>query len=86
MPFKVRASAVANVNPFKSSAAPAATVVPAATVPNGVFAPLPAAPSFNVPALIDVAPVYVLAPESVSVPVLDFVKDNAPLPFERTPE
>jgi len=86
VPFKVSASAVASVNPFKSRAAPVVTVVPKPIVPNGVFAPLPAAPSFNVPTLIVVKPVYVFAPESVSMPAPVFVRDNAPVPFERTPE
>jgi acyl-CoA synthetase (AMP-forming)/AMP-acid ligase II len=57
VPFKVRASAVPSVSPFKSSAAPLATVVPAPVVPNGVLVAPPAAPSFNMPALMVVAPV-----------------------------
>src|SRR5205823_4915641 len=36
VPFKVSASAVPSVKPFKSRAAPEATVVPAAVVPSGV--------------------------------------------------
>ena len=48
---------VANVKPFRSSAAPDATVVPEAVVPRGVFVAPPAAPSFNVPVLMVVKPV-----------------------------
>ena len=57
VPFKVSASAVPKVKPFKSSAAPLATVVPAPVVPKGVLVAPPAAPSFNMPALMVVAPV-----------------------------
>ena len=58
VPLIVGGSAVTSVNPFRSSAAPVAeTVVPAAVVPSGLFAPLPAAPNLSVPALIVVKPV-----------------------------
>ena len=56
-PLIVSPSAVPRVNPFRSSVAPSLTVVPAPVVPNGVFVPPPAAPSFNVPAEIVVKPV-----------------------------
>ena len=69
VPFNVNASAVARVYPFRSRQAPLDTVVLPAVVPNGELLPLPAEPNFNVPALIVVDPVYVLAPESVHVPV-----------------
>ena len=73
VPFNVNTSAVPSEKPFKSRTAPAVTEVPAPVVPSGVFVPPPAAPSFNVPALIVVKPVNVLAPESVHVPVPLFV-------------
>src|SRR6266496_1745101 len=49
VPLIVSASAVESVIPFRSSAAPLLTLVPPPVVPNGVFPPLPAAPSFNIP-------------------------------------
>ena len=52
----VIASAVPRVNPFKSSVAPDAIVVPAFVVPNGVLTAPPFAPSFKVPTLIVVTP------------------------------
>ena len=56
VPVMDRGSAALSVKPPRSSAAPVAeTVVPAAVVPSGVFAPLPVAPSLSVPALIVVA-------------------------------
>ena len=58
VPFKVSASAVPNVKPPKSNAAPVAdTTVPAPVVPSGVFAAPPVAPNFKIPALIVVKPV-----------------------------
>ena len=81
VPFNVNASAVPSVNPFRSSVAPLATVVPAAVVPSGVFVAPPAAPNFSVPALMFVAPVYVLAPDSVHVPVPALVTVPAPVPM-----
>ncbi len=45
-------------------------MVPAAVVPNGLFDPLPAAPSFSVPRLMVVVPLYVLTPDRVQVLVL----------------
>ena len=81
VPFNVSASAVPSVNPFKSSVAPAATVVPAPVVPSGVFVAPPAAPSFKVPTLIVVNPVYELLPETVVVPVPALVSATVPLPF-----
>ena len=80
-PLSVSASAVPSVNPFKSSTAPLATVVPPATVPRGVFTPSPAAPSLSVPALTVVVPLYVLAPDSVSVPVPFLVSPNPAPPL-----
>ena len=86
VPFKVSPSEVASVNPFKSSA-PAATIVPAPVVPNGVLGLTPAAPSCNIPALIVVAPVYVFAPERVHVPAPLFVSvpDVVPRMLARLP-
>ena len=57
VPLSVSASAVPKVNPLRSRVAPSLTSVPAPVVPNGVFVPPPAAPSFNVPAEIVVRPV-----------------------------
>ena len=79
IPLIVNPSAVPNVNPFKSKDAPEDTTVPAAVVPNGVFAAPPAAPNFIVPSLIVVAPVYVFAPDKVKAVAPTFVKANAPL-------
>ena len=69
VPFIVSASAVDNVIPFRSSAAPAVTEVIPPVVPNGVFVPSPAAPSLSMPALTVAPPEYVLFPESINVPV-----------------
>jgi hypothetical protein len=79
VPFNVNASAVPNVYPFRSSTAPDVILVAPAVVPNGVFVPPPAAPSFNVPALIVVVPVYVLAPDNVKTPLPALVTPNAPV-------
>jgi hypothetical protein len=57
VPFKVRLSFAVSVKPLRSRVAPLVTVVPAATVPRGVFAPDPAEPNLKVPAVIEVAPV-----------------------------
>ena len=60
VPFIERASVAATVreNPFRSNTAPDATVVPAAVVPSGPLAlDADEIPSFNVPALMVVAPV-----------------------------
>ena len=77
VPFKVNASVAEEVNekPFKSNTAPEVTETPPAFDPKGPDEPkVDETPNFNVPAVIEVAPVYVFAPESVSVPDPDFVK------------
>ena len=79
IPLIVNPSAVPNVNPFKSKDAPEDTTVPAAVVPNGVFVAPPDAPSFIVPSLIVVVPVYVFAPDKVKAVAPTFVKVKAPL-------
>ena len=56
VPFKVSASAVPSVNPFRSRAAPEMTEVAPAVVPSGVFVLPPDAPSLRVPALMVVKP------------------------------
>ena len=62
-----------------SRTAPELTVVPPAPVPRGPLAvSAEDIPSFSVPALIVVAPVYVFAPESVQVPVPSLVSVRAP--------
>ena len=73
VPLRVKASAVAKVNPFKSNAAPEETVVPDPIVPKGEFGLVPVAPSFIVPAEMVVAPVNELSPLRVKVPVPCFV-------------
>ena len=73
VPFKVKASVVLKVKPFKSRTAPPVTEVPAAVVPNGPLVPSPVAPNLTVPALIVVRPVKVLLPDNVSVPEPDLV-------------
>ena len=61
-PFRVKASGIDVLlieNPFKSKAAPEATVVPAALDPNGPLSAVfksPPIPNFKVPSLIVVAP------------------------------
>ena len=57
MPFKIKASAVAKVKPFRSKVAPLDTTVPAPVVPNGEFGLVPVAPNFKVPSLTVVKPV-----------------------------
>ena len=62
VPFKVNGLALESVKPFRSKTAPELTVV-AEEVPNAaVF------PKSKVPAVIAVAPVYVLVPDNVQVP------------------
>ena len=56
VPFRVSASEVPSVKPFKSRVAPDETVTPPAEVPKGVLVAVPAAPNFNVPELMVVAP------------------------------
>ena len=63
----------AKVKPPRSRVAPAVTEVPAAVVPSGVLVTPPAAPSFNIPALMVVNPVKVFAPDNINVPVPLFV-------------
>ena len=82
VPFNVIGSLAELVNeyPLRSRTAPAVTDVVPAVVPRG-----PAVdnaedtPSFNVPALIVVPPVNVLAPERVNVPEPLLVKAPVPL-------
>ncbi len=79
VPLSVNASAVPNVKPAKSSAAPLVTEVPAAIVPKGVLVASPTAPSFRVPALTVVSPVKVPAALIVSVPAPSLVRVPAPV-------
>jgi len=72
--LSVNASAPTVIPPCSSNAAPEATLTPPVVVPKAL-----AFCMFTTPELIDVAPVYVLFPESVNVPVPDFVKPPAPL-------
>ena len=58
------ASAVAYATLARSNVAPLATVVSAAVVPRASSAVI-----FSVPALTEVAPVYIFVPDSVKVPV-----------------
>ncbi len=79
VPRRVIVSDVPRVKPFRSKAAPATDiVVPATVVPKGPLMPSPLAPSFNVPALIVVKPVYELFPAS-SIPSPALVKATVPL-------
>jgi hypothetical protein len=84
VPFSVRGSVAVpvNENPFKSNTEPRVTDVRPAVVPRGpAVATADDTPSFSVPALIVVRPVYVFAPESVHVPVplLVTVPDVVPI-------
>src|SRR4051812_14559505 len=74
VPFKVSASAPTAMVPCISSRAPLVTLTPPAIVPNAV-----AFWMLTTPALIVVAPVYVLAPVNVSVPLPDIVSPPVPL-------
>ena len=56
VPFKVRASLAVTINPFRSSVAPLATIVPDPVDPSGEYVASPDAPSFKIPAFIDVKP------------------------------
>src|SRR4029453_11690821 len=76
LPFNVNVSAPTKI-PFKiCNAAPLATVVPDAVVPNAVELCI-----FRTPALINVAPVNVLSPVKVHVPVPVLVRVPAPVPM-----
>src|SRR5438552_11093084 len=58
-----------SLNPFRSNVALSVNAVPLGTAL--------VRPSFNVPALIVVAPVYVFAPPRIRVPVPDLVRARA---------
>ena len=67
----------------------AATTVPEPVVPKGEYDPEPTPPSFSVPTLMVVKPVYVLFPETVQVPppflvtvpvLVPITPPSAPLP------
>ena len=76
VPLMVNASAlVVPIDcPFKSKTAPVVSITPPAFVPKGpLVVTLEDAPNFNVPALMVVKPVNVLAPEIVQVPASCFV-------------
>ena len=71
---------------MRSSAAPELTVVPPAPVPSGPLAvSAEDIPSFSIPKLIVVAPVYVFAPETVKVPAPFFVIPLVPEPGDIIP-
>src|SRR4051812_18687314 len=74
VPFNVSASAPTAIVPCSSNRAPLVTLTPPATVPNAVAFWI-----LTTPALIAVAPVYVLAPVNVSVPLPDIVSPPVPL-------
>jgi hypothetical protein len=73
VPFSVSASAPTAIVPCSSSRAPLVTLVPAAVVPSAVAFWI-----LTTPALIVVAPVYVLAPDRISVPAPLLVNVPAP--------
>src|SRR5205814_8819477 len=84
VPFKLRATIAVGVNPLRSNAAPLLTVTP-----DVLLMPLPSAaapPSFKVPALTAVAPVKVLAPLNVHVPVPALVTEVLFVPLLSTIE
>jgi len=75
---RVIVAVVLRVPPLKTS-------WPGVGTAGGVPRPLSAAMTI-VPALIVVAPVYVLTPDRVRVPVPDLVSETVPEPEARTPE
>ena len=72
-PLSVNALVLVTAKPLRSKLPPEATLIAPAEVPNAL-----ALPSFNVPALIAVPPVNVLAADTVHVPVPALV--SAPVP------
>ena len=76
VPFSVTGSATTSPLPSSCSAAPPATVVAPAVAPRAVLFC-----TSSTPALTVVAPLYVLAPDNVSVPVPVLVSATVPLPF-----
>ena len=76
VPFKVNAFVFVNAWPFRSRAAPEDTLTALSESPSALVDP-----TLTVPTLMLVPPVYVFAPDRVSVLLeeVDLVSDPAPL-------